>query len=407
MFAHNVGGGALPAPPWLLSYIGAAFVLGTAAALRATWPTPRLVRRGADRDRPAPRTGIGSDGGLLLLVAVLVAAVAGPDSAAANIAPRAVFVVWWVGLPIVCLLIGDVMRAINPFAAVVARLHRLRSPDDAHAAPPTWTAAAFLAAFSWFFLAYHAPGSPRPVALLLGAYSVAAIGGGLRWGRAWLAAGEAFGGLSAAVAGIGVRRPAGTAPAGTAALMIVWLGGTAFDAFSSTPFWVDVLGRSQGWSRTMVNTVGLLWLTAIVAGAFLVVVRLAERGRDGTATAGGLAAPLGVALVPLATGWFIAHDLTLLLSEGQNVYALLSDPLGKGWDLFGTLNHTIDYTLITGRWVRWTQLVVLVAGHVATVVLLHDTALGLLRRRPAMHTTWAMAVVAAGSITAAALLVLT
>ncbi len=43
MFAHNVGGGALPAPPWLLSYIGAAIVFGTAAALRVTWPTVRLT----------------------------------------------------------------------------------------------------------------------------------------------------------------------------------------------------------------------------------------------------------------------------------------------------------------------------------------------------------------------------
>lgn len=405
MFAHNAGGGALPAPPWLLSYIGVAFVLGTAAALRATSPAPRRATTDADDHRPEPRAWFGSYAGLLLLVAVVVAAVAGPDSAAANIAPRAVFVVWWVGLPIACLLVGDVMRAINPFTPVVALLDRPRSPDDVHPVAPTWTAAAFLAAFSWFFLAYHHPGSPRPVAVLLGAYALAAVGGGLRWGRGWLADGEGFGGLSAAVARIGLRR-GHPAPAGTAALMIVWIGGTAFDAFSNTPFWVDLLGTSQGWSRTLVSTVGLVWLTAIVAGAYLIVVRLAERGLDDPAP-GGLAVPLGVALVPLATGWFIAHDLTLLLSEGQSFYALLSDPLGKGWDLFGTLHHTIDYTLFTGRWVRWTQLIVLVAGHVATVVLLHETALGLLRRRPAMRATWAMAAVAAGSITAAALLVLT
>lgn len=406
MFAHNVGGGALPAPPWLLSYIGAAFVFGTAAVLRATWPTARLGRTEAGDDE-APDVGVGHIVGLLLLAAALTAAVAGPDSAAANIAPAAVLVVWWVGLPIACLLLGDVMRAINPFMAIVAVLHRLRSPDDDRPGAPAWTSAAFLAAFSWFFLAYHRPGSPRALATFLVAYTVVAVGAGLRWGRAWLAAGEAFGGLSAAVARIGLRRPAGPAPAGTAGLMIVWIGGTAFDAFASTPFWVDILGTSRGWSRTLLNTVGLVWLTAIVAGAFLVVVRLAERGREDTPTPTRLTVPLGVALVPLATGWFLAHDLTLLLFEGQNFYALLSDPLGKGWDVFGTLNHTIDYQLVLGSWVRWTQLVVLVVGHVATVVLLHDTALGLLRRRPAMRTTWAMAAVASASITGAALLVLT
>ena len=421
MFAHNVGGGALPAPPWLLSYIGAAFVLGTAAVLRATWPSARLAQAGGDNaDAAGESRGLGiSFGhlvGLLLFVAALIAALAGPNSAAANIAPVAVLVVWWVGLPIACLLLGDVMRVINPFVAVVAVLHRLRSPDGAHPEAPVWTSAAFLAAFSWFFLAYHRPGSPRALATFLVTYSLVAIGAGLRWGRAWLATGEGFGGLSAAVARIGLRRPAGPAPAGTAALMIVWIGGTAFDAFTSTPFWVDILGTSRGWTRTLLNTVGLVWLTAIVAGAFLVVVRLAEHGRA-TSPADAptsetdppvrLTVPLGVALVPLATGWFVAHDLTLLLSEGQNFWALLSDPLGKGWDLFGTFNHTIDFRVVQAGWVRWSQLALLVAGHVGAVVLLHDTALGLLRRRPAMRTTWAMAVAATGSITAAALLVLT
>lgn len=31
LLAHNVGGGALPAPPWLLSYIGAFAILATMA----------------------------------------------------------------------------------------------------------------------------------------------------------------------------------------------------------------------------------------------------------------------------------------------------------------------------------------------------------------------------------------
>ncbi|HEV8115927.1 MAG TPA: hypothetical protein VGP53_06790 [Acidimicrobiales bacterium] len=105
MFAHNVGGGALPAPPWLLSYIGAAFVFGTAAALRASWPTARLAG---------------------------TAATAEP---------------------------------IHPPAPAPAR-----TPDDddgQRPTAPTWTSAAFLAAFSWYFLAYHRPGSPRSLALSL------------------------------------------------------------------------------------------------------------------------------------------------------------------------------------------------------------------------------------------------
>jgi hypothetical protein len=298
------------------------------------------------------------------------------------------------------------MRWLSPFPLIALALpERIRRAEEAPA--PSWTAAALIASFTWFFIAYHQPGSPRSVALFLVGYVVVVAIGTVRWGRSWSLVGEGFGGLSAAVARVGLRRPRGAAPVGTAALMVVWLGGTAFDAFANTPFWADILGTSRGWTRTMLNTVGLAWVTAIVGGVYLLVVRIAEHGRDASSPPLRLAAPLGIALVPLATGWFIGHDLTLLLIEGQNFVALVSDPLGRGWDLFGTFNQTVDYDVLQAGWVRVAQLTALVAGSLAAVVLLHDTALALVRRRAAMGATWAMAVATSASITAAALLVLT
>jgi hypothetical protein len=427
--AHAVGGGELPAPPWLLSYLGAIALAATAVALRATWSRPRLhgfVGPAAVVASPgpiAPASGMPSADrrplglhpgyavGLILLILAEVAAIVGPDSGAANVAPVAVLVVWWVGLPIVCLVAGDVMRAVNPFVALVALLDRRR--DHPAPAAPAWTPAAFLGAFAWFFVAYHRPGSPRALAVFLAVYVVAAVAAGLRWGREWLATGEGFGALSASVALLSPWRRGGTPPPGVASLMVVWIGGTAFDAFASTPFWVDVLGTSQGWPRTMLNTVGLVWIIAIVAGVYLLALRLAERialGRDdgeGEIRARpALATTLGVALVPLALGWFLAHDLTLLLFEGQNFLALVSDPIGEGWDLFGTVNQTIDYGIVQATWVRWTQVGLLAAGHVAFLVIAHDTALAVVRPRAAMRLTWALTAAAIVSIVAGALMVL-
>ena len=126
----------------------------------------------------------------------------------------------------------------------------------------------------------------------------------------------------------------------------------------------------------------------------------------GTDPAPSLVEPLGAALVPLALGWFLAHDLTLFLFEGQNFYALLSDPIGKGWDLFGTLHHTIDYSVVQASWVRWSQVGLLAVGHMAAVVLTQEVGLRLVRRRDAMRATWMMAAAASVSIVAGALMVL-
>src|SRR5690606_20484864 len=107
-----------------------------------------------------------------------------------------------------------------------------------------------------------------------------------------------------------------------------------------------------------------------------------RRGGGDPLRSDDLRARLGVGLVPVALAWFVAHDLTLLLFEGQNFIALLSDPIGRGWDLAGTISQTVDYGLAQAAWVPWVQVTAVLGGHVAAVVVSHDVALQL-RRRPA------------------------
>src|SRR3546814_6707872 len=132
------------------------------------------------------------------------------------------------------------------------------------------------------------------------------------------------------------------------------LGTTAFDAVTSTTFWADVVGTSAGWGATSFASIGLLWLVAIVAAAYIGAVKVA--GLLGAAGEPPLLRPLGLALVPLAAAWFIAHDITLLMAEGQNLIVLLPDPIGRGWDLFGTIDSTVDFGLVEEPWVRLLQL---------------------------------------------------
>jgi hypothetical protein len=53
----------------------------------------------------------------------------------------------------------------------------------------------------------------------------------------------------------------------------------------------------------------------------------------------------------------------------------VSDPLGKGWDLFGTRDASINYGLIGATTTWYVQVVLVVLGHAAGLALAHDRAL--------------------------------
>ncbi len=82
-------------------------------------------------------------------------------------------------------------------------------------------------------------------------------------------------------------------------------------------------------------------------------------------------------LVPIAFVYVAAHYVTFLLFQGQALVSLVSDPLGRGWDLFGTAETAIDYGLIGATATWYVQVAVVVAATVAGLTLAHDRALEL------------------------------
>ena len=60
---------------------------------------------------------------------------------------------------------------------------------------------------------------------------------------------------------------------------------------------------------------------------------------------------------------------------------LISDPLGFGWNLFGTARFRPDVGIVGTRFVWYTSLIAIVLGHVVAVMLAHIVALRRLRDR--------------------------
>ena len=183
---------------------------------------------------------------------------------------------------------------------------------------------------------------------------------------------------------------------GTLAVVAVLLGSTAFDGLSRTRFWQDRLYELQSrWIDTpqtadlvgtLANAGGLLLVVLAVAATYSAAVRLGGLSRE--------LSPRGAflpSLVPIAFAYVVAHYFSLLVLQGQASIGLVSDPLGRGWDLFGTADYRIDLTLLAPRLVWYVQVTALVVGHVLGLALAHDRALvlsGSMRR--ALRSQYAM-----------------
>jgi len=401
--AHGVGSRAdLPVPVWLFAYSAAFALLISFAALRLLWPRPRLAVASEGRAAPGWLASAVRPLGVVAQVAVgvlfattLVAAWFGADSVSMNLAPTALFIALWVGMQVVSAVFGDVWRRVNPLWLASAGLDRIRNrePEASTASglwASHWPAAVGLAVFHWLELAYFEPASLTAVALFLSAYTVAVLVGAARFGAGWVRTGDGFAVLFSLLAALSpvfrdeegqlrLRLPGAGLGAvqlrpGTLAVVLVVLGGTTFDGVTRTEAWGDVVGSRREWALTGVNTVGLALTIATVALVYLLAIRLLGiLARDDT-DLGTQARRWGASLIPIVLGYSIAHYFSLLVFEGQSFLALLSDPLGRGWDLFGTAQNTIDYTVVSADQIAYVQVAAIVIGHVAGVITAHDRA---------------------------------
>ncbi len=79
-------------------------------------------------------------------------------------------------------------------------------------------------------------------------------------------------------------------------------------------------------------------------------------------------------LVPIAIAYQVAHYYTYLLIQGQGMISHLSDPFGWGWNLFGTAGYEIEPVIVDAAFVWYSQVALIVAGHVVAVYLAHLTS---------------------------------
>ena len=434
--AHGLGGVKdLPVPGWLFLYGGATVLVVSFAALAALWRTPKLDSRASGRPLPetfqnlvlAPVVRLAlATVGLALFFLVWLAAAFGDRAPFENIAPTFVYVLFWLGLPAVVVLFGNVWSVLNPWRAAADAVAWIwsRLGRSWRAAPypdwlGRWPAAALLFASTALELAYTDPPNPRALALAIALYSCLTwlrMGG---FGRAaWLENGDGFSvyfALLSRIAPFAVRDRDGhrelvlrtplsaltareTTP-GTLAVVAVMLGSVAFDGFSRTRWWQDRIYSLQtslgpdspalaNLAQTVVNLSGLAAGVLFVASAYLAAVAGAEfvAGRGAS-----LAGVFVGSLVPIALVYAVAHYFSLFIVQSQFAIPLLSDPLGRGWDLIGTADFQPELAALSPNTTWYVQVAALVLGHVAGLVVAHDRAVAVVKSpRTAVATQYPM-----------------
>jgi hypothetical protein len=186
---------------------------------------------------------------------------------------------------------------------------------------------------------------------------------------------------------------------GSVAFVAVMLGTVLFDGYSRTTTWQDLSARVEGPYIVDRPGIGELLVTLLSIGGLVAGVLLVGLAYEAACALArwtvnaprSLVSDFVRSLVPIAFVYMLAHYFTLFVIQGQFAIPLLSDPLGKGWDLFGTARVVPDLTVIAPNTTWYVQVGALVAGHVAGLAVAHDRAVTIFpQRRDALRSQYAM-----------------
>ena len=162
-------------------------------------------------------------------------------------------------------------------------------------------------------------------------------------------------------------------------LALLMLSLTGFHGLTMTPVWQSMTVLLEEWlpiGRITSFSLGMFGIMAFPVLIYTVLVWVSYTITAGSSrvpdSSGDSRKPItyfdyfvryAYCVLPIALFYHLAHNLEHLLMEGQKVIALISDPFGWGWNLFGTAGWIIPPLVSLD--VLWILQVVLVAvGHV-------------------------------------------
>jgi len=398
------------------------FVVGAAAAVALSFVVAALFMRGKSREHltpglvvplgpilPALRV-VSQVISVALLCAVVLAGLFGTLNPEMNLAPVFVWIIWWVGLSVLVACIGNVWSALDPWRALfewadaaARRAGRINGVSLGLSYPAllgAWPAVFLLLLFVWIEVLYPYAVMPSRLAGMIIVWTAITLLGMVCFGGpAWRGNADVFslyfsklGQFAAIGAGPDARsivlRPPGrgliASPLASLALVafvITMLATVLFDGLLGTHAlllarralmsWLPRLADDRGY---LLGTASLIAVWLSFLGAYL-LSSLATARLVGSRSSAAIARLFALTLVPIAIAYNVAHYFTYLVVHGQLIIPLVSDPLGRGWDLFGTIQFYPDIGIIGARTSWYLAIISIVTGHMISIWLAHGLAL--------------------------------
>jgi hypothetical protein len=418
-FAHGIGGRLdLPVPLSYFLAAGAVVLVVSFVALAVLWPTPRLQ---GDLEYQPTEMRVRGGGilsvlgvlGLVLVVGQLVPPLLGltRDTTRPTIAPVLLWVVFWLVVPFGSVLIGNWYSNINPWRSMSGVFGIGRSESGSITSKlGVLPAAVVFVGLAWFELISGQSGSPATIGAAALGYTIVILVWvavtGLETGLTTLDMFTIYNRLLSSISPIGravdgrlVWRgwlralPALPEWRGLPVFVVVAIGTVTYDGAANTSLFKNGLG-DFGQGKTG-RTLLLLGTIGVIGLAYWFASSSAARLGGPQWTGKRVSSRFAHSLVPIAFAYALAHYLTLIIFEGQQLIAAVSDPFGLGWDLFGAASRKVDFFITAPEPIWYAQVAVIVCGHLLGVVLAHDRALADFGKE-AVRSQYAMLVLMVG-----------
>jgi hypothetical protein len=380
----------------------------------------------------APISKYGTTAGFIILTFIVWAGLTGNQEIAENIVPTFFWLILWIFVPLSCGIVGDWTQPFNPFQSISKlgdnpRLRMLllnrKQPIDWPSWLGWWPAVLLFFGLASGELIFNQTATlPNVTAgVLLGYFCVSALLG-LLFGKAWAERGEVFGVLWSSWGKLGyyrfgaqgVNRFAGglsapfEASLSRVSFMLLLLVSVSFDGLLSTPAW-------SRWQLRLPSSLsaGSLSLKLLLCGVFILLAAVSLAVFTGfaiaVARAGGQRirpitafAHLLPSLLPISFGYLLAHNLEYLIVNGQLLFPLIGNPIGKeSWPLH--LPHPFNDTyephihLLPSAFYWYLAVVVIIIVHIFAVVIAHRYLAGTSSNRHRARRSeypWIMAMIA-------------